>query len=49
MTVIAIDSIGFEHHYTVDHWVAGSNCQREPWFNDEQIYSADGSLLWKSE
>lgn len=49
MIVIATDSIGFEHHYIVDHWVAGSNLQREPWFNDEQIYSADGKLLWKTE
>jgi hypothetical protein len=49
MMVIATDNIGFEHHYIVDHWVAGSDRQREPWFNDEQIYSADGKLLWKTE
>ncbi|HWQ80533.1 MAG TPA: hypothetical protein VN381_17030 [Anaerovoracaceae bacterium] len=47
MTVIATDSIGFEHHYIVGHYVAGSDKQREPWFGDEQIYSADGKLLWK--
>lgn len=49
MIVIAVDSIGLLHYYTVDHWVGGNNVQREPWFNDEQIYSADGKLLWKSE
>lgn len=49
MIVIVTDSIGFEHHYIVDHWFAGSDLQREPWFNDEQIYSADGKLLWKPE
>lgn len=49
MTVIATDSIGLEHRCTVDHWVGGANAQREPWFDDEQIYSADGKLLWKPE
>lgn len=47
MTLIATDSIGLKHHYTVDHWVAGDGAQREPWFDDERIYSADGKLLWK--
>lgn len=49
MMVIATDSIGLEHRYTVDHWIGGANAQREPWFDDEQIYSADGKLLWKAE
>lgn len=49
MTVIAIDSIGLEHHYTVDTWVAGFDSQREPLFENEYIYSGDGKLLWKSE
>lgn len=49
MTVIATDSIGLEHRYTVDHWIGGANAQREPRFDDEQIYSADGELLWKAE
>lgn len=48
MTVIATDSIGLEHHFTVDHWVGGSDAQREPWFEDEYIYSSDGKLLWES-
>lgn len=49
MMVIATDSIGLEHRYTVDHWVGGAAAQREPWLDDEQIYSADGKLLWKTE
>lgn len=49
MTIIAVDSIGLEHHYTVDHYLGGANNQREPWFDDEQIYSADGELLWETE
>ena len=50
MTVIAIDSIGLEHHYLVDHWDVDSGSQRELWFNgDAQIYSSDGKLLWKPE
>ncbi len=49
MTVIAVDSIGLEHHYNVDHWVAGSGPQREPLFDDEKIYSADGKLLWEQK
>lgn len=49
MIVIATDSIGLEHHYTIDTWIGGSNRQREPWFEDEHIYSSDGKLLWKPE
>ncbi len=47
MTVIANNSIGFVHHYIIDHWVAGTNSQGEP-YNREQIFSADGKLLWDS-
>lgn len=49
MMVIATDSTGLEHRYMVDHWVGGASAQREPRFDDEQIYSADGKLLWKAE
>lgn len=49
MIVIATDSIGLEHHYTIDTWIGGSNRQREPWFEDEHIYSPDGKLLWQPE
>jgi len=49
MTVIATDSVGLEHHYMVAHWVSGASAQREPWFGFEQIYSADGKLLWAPE
>lgn len=50
MTLIAIDSIGLEHHYTVDTWVAGSDHpQRELWLEEEYIYSTDGTLLWEPE
>lgn len=49
MTVIASDSAGLEHHFTVDYFVGGANAQREPWFDDEEIYSADGKLLRKLE
>ena len=49
MTVIATDRLGYEHHYTVAHWVCGSSVQKEPWFKDEQIYSVDGELLWENE
>jgi hypothetical protein len=49
MTVIATDSMGLEHRYTVDYWVGGANAQRDLRFDDEQIYSADGKLLWKAE
>lgn len=49
MTLIATDSIGLKHHYTVEHWVAGTGEQIAPSFDDEHIYSADGELLWKPE
>lgn len=49
MTVIATDSIGLEHHYLVDHWDADSGSQREQLFDNEQIYSSDGKLLWQPE
>lgn len=49
MIVIATDSIGLEHHYTIDTWIGKSNKQREPWFEEEYIYSPDGKLLWESE
>lgn len=49
MTVIATDSIGFEHHYLVDHWVAGSNAQREIGMDKGSIYASDGKLLWQPE
>lgn len=47
MTVIAKDNVGLEHHYLVDHWVAGSGYQMEPRIDDGEIYTPDGKLLWK--
>ncbi|MBO1914759.1 hypothetical protein J4G37_59280, partial [Microvirga sp. 3-52] len=47
MKVIANDSIGFEHHYIVEQWVAGTNSPDEI-IDHEQIYSADGKLLWET-
>ncbi len=49
MTVIAMDSVGLEHHYMVDYWDADSGSHRELWFDNELIYSSDGKLLWKPE
>ena len=49
MTLVVLDSIGLEHHYTVDTWLGGSDMQREPWLEDEHIYTGDGKLLWKQE
>lgn len=49
MTVIATDSIGLEHRCLIGHYTAGSNAQREPQFDYEEIYSSDGKLLWKPE
>ena len=48
-TVIATDSLGFEHWYTVDHFIAGESIQREPWFDDRMIYSPSGDLVWEFE
>lgn len=39
MIVIATDSIGLEHHYTVDRWVGVSDTQREPWFEEVYIFT----------
>lgn len=47
MKVLAKDSIGFEHHYIVDQWVGGANAHGEI-MDHEQIYSADGKLLWET-
>lgn len=55
MLVIATDSIGLEHHYIVDNWVAESGSQRRARleggldFGEKYIYSSDGKLLWKPE
>ena len=47
MTVIATDSLGFEHWYTVDHFVEGASIQMDPWLDDEKVYSPSGELIWK--
>lgn len=49
MIVVATDSIGLEHHYMEDIWVAGAEHQGYPWSDSQQIYSAHGKLLWKSK
>lgn len=49
MTIIVIDSLNLEHHYTIDTYVQGDNAQREPLFDDEKIYSQDGTLLWQQK
>ena len=49
MILIVTDSIGLEHHYTIDAWTGGSDRQRETLFEEEYIYSPDGRLLWESK
>lgn len=49
MTIIVKDSLNLEHHYTIDTYVQGNSSQREPLFDDEKIYSEDGTLLWSQE
>lgn len=49
MTLVAIDELGLEHHYPLDHWVDGADMQSEPAFGREYIYSLEGKLLWKDE
>ncbi|GKV63917.1 MULTISPECIES: hypothetical protein [unclassified Sporosarcina] len=46
-TIIATNNIGFEHHYIVNRWIQGTEPPGEP-IEHEQIYSADGKLLWDS-
>lgn len=50
MTLIAIDSLGLAHHYLIDYWLGdSSDTRRELRLDEEQIYSADGKLLWQPE
>ncbi len=49
MYIVLEDSLRLEHHYMIDHYVQGSNGQREPFYDNEEIYSQDGTLLWSQE
>lgn len=49
MKVVATDSMGFEHHYTVGYWGPDVESQRKSGFAEEHIYSSDGELLWKPD
>ncbi|MFV0517472.1 MAG: hypothetical protein ACK5MV_08745 [Aminipila sp.] len=47
MIVIIKDSLNLEHHVIIDEYIQGNNAQRDIGFENEQIYSSDGKLLWK--
>jgi len=49
MYIVLEDSLNLEHHYMIDHYVQGNNAQREPFYDNEEIYSQDGTLLWPQE
>ena len=51
MTLVATDSLGFEHHYLIDHTYSGyvPTAELPMWPFEEYIYSADGELLWSLE
>lgn len=44
--VVAVDSFGFTHEYLVTHFVAGSNAQREPYFEQEKIIAPNGEIIY---
>ena len=44
--LVATDSLGFTHHYPIEHFVGGRGSQAEAWFGDPQIYSPDGALIF---
>lgn len=45
-TVVAVDSLGFTHEYLVTHFVAGSDRQREPYFEQEKIIAPNGEPVY---
>jgi hypothetical protein len=44
--VVAVDSLGFIHEYLVTHFVAGSNMQREPYFEKMNIKAPNGEIVY---
>ncbi|WP_026894862.1 hypothetical protein [Clostridiisalibacter paucivorans] len=44
--VVAVDSLGFTHEYLVTHFVAGSNMQREPYFDKMNIKAPNGEIVY---
>lgn len=44
--VVAVDSLGFTHEYLVTHFVAGSNVQREPYFERVNIMAPNGEIVY---
>ena len=49
MTLIIQDNLGLFHHYPLDVYVQGAKAQREPFFENEKIYTKDGKLLWSQD
>jgi len=47
--VLARDNLGFSHEFFMEHYVAGSNMQREPYFGEKRVYSPDMELLFESK
>ncbi|WMJ84541.1 hypothetical protein ACS3UN_06675 [Oscillospiraceae bacterium LTW-04] len=45
--VVAVDSLGFTHEYLVTHFVAGSNMQREPYFQKMNIIAPNGGIVYQ--
>jgi hypothetical protein len=45
--VVAKDSIGFRHEYLVEHYIAGEDEQREPYFEQKYIYASNGDLVFE--
>ncbi len=44
--VVAVDSLGFSHEYLLTHFVAGSNMQREPYFEKMAIKAPNGEIVY---
>lgn len=49
MTLVVQDNLGLSHHYPLDVYVQGAKTQREPFFENEKIYTKDGKLLWSQD
>lgn len=44
--VVAVDNLGFTHEYLITHFVAGSNMQREPYFEKMNIKAQNGEIVY---
>lgn len=45
--VVAVDNLGFTHEYLVEHFLAGAEAQREPYFEQKYIYAPNGELVYQ--